>query len=99
MNNTSSACSNIIYYYYYYYSIPLTLFLPYFLELKFEFEARFVLIINLNLMHKQKNSSMMHSFMCLFGMYLKEICLTNKSHNKNGSFIISQMTRVLEIRF
>jgi hypothetical protein len=42
---------------------------------------------------------MMHDFMCLFGIYLKEICLFDKLHNKNDSFIISQVTRFLEDRF
>jgi hypothetical protein len=50
-------------------------------------------------MHKQWNSGMMHDFMCLFGIYVKEICLINKSHKQNGSFIISQVTKVLEARF
>jgi hypothetical protein len=27
--------------------------------------------------------------MCLFGIYLTEICLMNKSHNQKSSFIIS----------
>jgi hypothetical protein len=47
-------------------------------------------------MHKQRNPSMMHNFICLFGIYLKEICLINKSHKRNGSFIISQMARVMD---
>jgi hypothetical protein len=51
-------------------------------------------------MHKQRNSSMMHKFMCLFGIHLIEKYAWTTSHViKFGSFIISHMTRVLEIRF
>jgi hypothetical protein len=47
-------------------------------------------------MHKQRNPSMMHNFICLFSIYLKEICLINKSHKQNDSFIISQIARVID---
>ena len=101
MNNASTAHHNIIYLFI---IIIITIifhsFAPIFLELKFELEARFVLITSLSLTHKQRNASMMHKFMCLFGIHLKEKYASITSHIiKFGSFIISHMTRVLEIRF
>ena len=40
-------------------------------------------------MHKQKKSSMMHEFICLYLVFIcKKTCLMNKSPNPKGSFII-----------
>jgi hypothetical protein len=64
--------------------------LPYFLEFKIESKARFALIINLCLMHKQRKSSMMHQFMCFYLVFIgKKIYLMNKPHIQKSSFIIS----------
>jgi hypothetical protein len=40
-------------------------------------------------MHKQRKSSMMHEFICLYLVFIcKKTCLMSKSHNTKGSCII-----------
>jgi hypothetical protein len=71
MNDTTIVCNNLIYLLVLLlWFILLTPLLPYFLEFKFGFKAKFVLIITFCLMHKQRKSSMMHKFMCFYLVFI-----------------------------
>jgi hypothetical protein len=52
-------------------------------------------------MRKQKKSSMMHEFICLYLVFIcKKTCLMIKSHNPKGSFnILNDMPWELYTRF